>query len=122
MEAAIVAVALIGFIAFRQWLAHNRRMMIHRERMLAIEKGVALPPLEQEIRRNNWNVQRILLLAGLAWIAIGIAGFVTLTALLMFSSSKFTDEIPRGIQWAAIAPIGIGLSHVIVYLVGRNKA
>ena len=53
MEAAIVAVALIGFVAFRQWLAHQRRMMIHRERLLAIEKGVALPPLEQEIRRNN---------------------------------------------------------------------
>jgi len=122
MEAAIVAVALIGFIAFRQWLAHNRRMMIHRERMLAIEKGVALPPLEQEIRRSNINVQRILLLAGLTWLAIGIAAFVTLNALLMFASAKFTDEIPRGIQWAAIAPIGIGLSHVIVYLVGRNKA
>ena len=122
MEVAIVAVALIGFIAFRQWLAHNRRMMIHRERMLAIEKGLTLPPLEQEIRRSSVNVQRILLLAGLTWIAIGIAAFVTLNALLMMASSRFTDDIPRGIQYIGIAPIGIGLSHLIVYLVGRNKA
>ena len=67
-------------------------------------------------------MQRILLLAGLTWIAIGIAAFVTLNAVLMASSSKFADEIPRGIQWVGLAPIGIGLSHVIVYLVGRNKA
>ena len=45
-----------------------------------------------------------------------------MSALLMFSSPKFTDEIPRGIQWVALAPIGIGVSHVVVYLVGRNKA
>ena len=80
-----------------------------------------LPPLEQEIRRNNWNVQRILLLAGLAWIAIGVATFVVLTAVLTAASTKFTDEIPRGIQWIGIAPIGIGLAHVIVYLAGGTS-
>jgi len=47
---------------------------------------------------------------------------VTLNALLMMASSRFTDDIPRGIQYIGIAPIGIGLSHLIVYLVGRNKA
>jgi len=115
-------VALIAFIAFRQWLAHHRRIMIHRERVLAIEKGVELPPLEQEIRRSNVDVQRILLLSGLIWVVLGVTAFVVVTAVLMAASDKFTDEIPRGIQYAAIAPVGIGLAHLIVYFVGRNKA
>jgi hypothetical protein len=49
MDAAIVTIALIGYIAFRQWLVHHRRIMIHRERLTAIEKGIALPPLEREV-------------------------------------------------------------------------
>jgi hypothetical protein len=121
MEAAIVIVALIAFIAFRQWLAHHRRIMIHRERLTAIEKGVALPPVEQEIRRSNVNIQRILLLSGLVWIALGVAAFVTLSAVVMMASDKFTDDIPRGIQYVGIAPIGIGLAHLVVFFFGRNR-
>lgn len=116
-ENAVIIVALIGFVAFRMYLSHHRRIMIHRERMVAIERGVA-PPAEQEVRRSNVNVQRILLLAGLVWVAIGIAAFVTISTILMMASSKFTDDIPRGMQYIAIAPIGIGLAHLIVYFVG----
>jgi hypothetical protein len=119
METAIVMVALIGFVAFRQYLAHHRRIMIHRERMVAIEKGAPLP-VEQEVRRSNINVQRILLLSGLIWISLGIATFVVLTALVTMASTKFADDLPRGIQYVAIAPIGIGLSHLIVLLFGNR--
>jgi hypothetical protein len=119
---AIVIVALIGFIAFRQYLAHHRRIMIHRERIAAIEKGVPLPPVEQEIRRSNVNVQRILLLAGLIWVVLGIAMFVALSAVLVMASDKFTADIPRGIQYAAIAPVGIGIAHLVVFFVGKSKA
>ena len=119
---AIVIVALIGFVAFRQYLSHHRRIMIHRERIAAIEKGVALPPVEQEIRRSNINIQRILLLAGLVWVVLGIAFFVVLSAVLVMASDKFTQDIPRGIQYAAIAPIGIGLAHLVVFFVGKNKS
>src|SRR3954451_7614486 len=87
---AIVVVALIAFIAFRQYLSHHRRIMIHRERIAAIEKGVPLPPVEQEIRRSNVNVQRILLLAGLIWIVLGVAGFVAVSSILVMASDKFT--------------------------------
>lgn len=114
---AIIIVALIGFVAFRMYLSHHRRIMIHRERMVAIEKGIA-PPVEQEVRRSNINVQRVLLLSGLIWIALGISAFVTLSAILVMASSKFTNDIPRGMQYIAIAPIGIGLAHLIVYFVG----
>ncbi len=40
MEVAVVLVAAIGYLAFRQWLQLNRRRMAHRERLAAIEKGV----------------------------------------------------------------------------------
>jgi hypothetical protein len=121
MATAIVMVALIGFVAFRQWLAHQRRMMMHRERVAAIEKGMELPPMEMEIRRTNFNVQRVLLLAGLCWISIGLGAMVVLSAVLTWGAPKFTDEIPAGLQFIGIAPIGIGIAHVIVFFVGKNK-
>jgi len=116
----IVIVALIAYIGFQQWLRHSSRMMIQRERLAEVEKGIELPPLEQEVQRGSWNVQRILLLAGLCWISLGIGAFVVLTALLAHPS-ELTNEIPRGIQWVGVAPVGIGLAHVIVYLVGKKK-
>jgi hypothetical protein len=120
MEVAIVMVALIGYLAFRQWLQQGRRTMIHRERLAAIEKGVDLPPLEQEVRRSIWNVQRLLLLAGLVWVSLGVATFVTLSAVLA-NSTPATQGIPQGLQWIGLAPVCIGLSHLIVYLTGKRK-
>ena len=120
MEVAIVMVAVIGYLAFRQWLQQGRRTMIHRERLAAIEKGVDLPPLEQEVRRSIWNVQRLLLLAGLVWVSLGVATFVTLRALLA-NPTPATQGIPQGLQWIGLAPACIGLSHLIVYLTGKKK-
>jgi hypothetical protein len=117
---ALVFIALIGFAAFQQYLRHHRRIMIHRERLAAVEKGIELPPLEQEVRRSTWNVQRILLFAGLTWISIGIGAYVVLSAILAHPSPQ-TADVPQGIQWIGIAPIGIGLSHLIVYAVGKSK-
>ena len=120
MEVAIVMVAVIGYLAFRQWLQLDRRRMIHRERLAAIEKGVDLPAIEQEARRSNWNVQRILLLAGLVWLSLGIGTFVTLSAMLA-NPTPVTQGIPQGMQWISLAPTCIGLSHVIVYMIGKRK-
>jgi hypothetical protein len=120
MEVAIVMVAVIGYLAFRQWLQLNRRNMIHRERLAAIEKGVDLPPLEQEARRSSWNIQRFLLLAGLVWLSLGIGTFVTLSALLAHPT-PVTQGIPQGMQWIGLAPACIGLSHMIVYLIGKRR-
>ena len=119
MEFVIVVVALIAFVGFRQWLKHQRRAMIHRERLAAIEKGVEVPPLEQELSRSNWIVQRILLLSGLIWISLGIGTFVVLKALL--SHPEGLPDLHQGLQWVGVAPVMIGLSHLIVYLVGRKK-
>jgi hypothetical protein len=118
---AVVLVALIAFIGFQQWLRHSRRIMIHRERLAALEKGVELPPLEQEVQRGSWNVQRILLLAGLCWISLGFGAFMVLSALLNHPS-ELVKDIPQGLQWIGLAPVGIGLAHLIVYAVERKES
>jgi hypothetical protein len=120
MEVTIVLVALIAFIAFREWLRHDRRKLIHRERLAAIEKGVDLPPLEQEVRRREFNVQRLLLLAGLIWLSLGIGGYVTFTALLR-SPANAHYEIPDGIQWLGLGAAAIGVSHLVAYFAGKKK-
>ena len=140
MGPEIVIVAIVAYIGFMQWLHHQRRAMIHRERLSAIEKGASLPadaepqrgwlaalawPPEtaaggDEERRRRWNVQRLLLLAGLVWLSIGISVFVVISAVLL-ANSPTAPNIPRGIQWIGLAPATIGLSHLIVYAVGRSR-
>jgi hypothetical protein len=120
MEIAAVAIALIGYAGYREWLRHQRRALIHRERLAAIEKGVDLPPLEQEVKRRSWNVQRTLLLAGLIWVSLGLCAFVTLSVAIG-SAANAKLEIPHGVQWLGLAPILIGASHLVVYLAGKKK-
>lgn len=140
MGPEIVLVAIIAYIGFMQWLHHQRRAMMHRERLAAIEKGASLPadaepqrgwlaalawPPEpprtpEEERRRRWNVQRLLLLAGLVWLSIGISVFVVISAVLL-ANSPTAPNIPRGIQWIGLAPATIGLSHLVVYAVGRSR-
>ena len=123
MEAAIVAVALIVFVGFRQWLQHQRRVMLHRERLAAAEKGVDLPAVQQEAQRSSWNVERILLLAGLSWISVGVGASIVLSALVFGAKvgSSSAGDLPPGIEWIGVAPIGIGLSHLVVYFVERRR-
>jgi hypothetical protein len=120
MEIAAVAIALVGFAGYREWLRHQKRALIHRERLAAIEKGVDLPPLDQEQKRSSWNVQRTLLLAGLIWISVGVCAYVTLSALIT-SPENAKLEIPRGVQWIGLGLAAIGASHLVVYLAGKGK-
>jgi hypothetical protein len=70
-----VILAIAATYTVQMWARHQRRLMIHRERLAAIEKGIELPPLEHEIQKRSWNVQRLLLLAGLVWISLGSRRF-----------------------------------------------
>ena len=117
MAVALVWIAIIAFVGFHQWLRHQRRVLVHRERLIALEKGVELPPLEREALRSSWNAQQFLLLAGLIWISLGVGAILTLNALI----GPAAPEIPDGVQWVGLAPVGIGLSHLIVYFVGRSQ-
>jgi hypothetical protein len=120
IEIAAVVIALIGFAAYREWLRHQRRTLIHRERITAIEKGVDIPPLEQEQKRSSWNVQRTLLLLGLIWLSVGIGVFVTLSVVIA-SPANARLEVPQGVQWIGLGLAAIGISHLVVYLAGKRK-
>jgi len=117
----LLLIALVCYTAFQQYLRHHRRIMVHRERLAAMEKGIEPPPMiEHEVKRRTWNVQRLLLLAGLVWISLGVGAFAVLSAILAHPS-EVTQDVPQGLQWLGVAPIGIGLSHLIVYAAGRTK-
>jgi hypothetical protein len=129
----VIVVGLLTAYLFQLWVRHQRRLMIHRERLAAIEKGVEPPALEQELRRGSSNVQRLLLLAGLCWISVGLALFMAIHAL----SGESPLHLPwgvdsHGVQWfevrvrpgmrpLALAPIGIGVSHIVVYFLGQRR-
>jgi hypothetical protein len=112
---------ILAFVGFGMWLRQQRRMMIHRERLAAIEKGLEpLPPVELEVNRITFNVQRLLLLAGLVWISVGIAFYLVFTTMLA-NRIPATADVPYGIQYVGVGMIGIGLSHLIAFAAGRNK-
>ena len=108
---------ILAFVAFGMWLRQQRRMMIHRERLAAIEKGIDLPPVMQEMQRTSWNVQRLLLLAGLVWISIGTGVYLVFSEMLR-NPTDVTRDVPHGIQYAGYGLIGVGLSHLVAFAVG----
>lgn len=143
MGPEIIPVAFFAYVGFLQWLRHQRRAMVHRERLAAIEKVASLPPdaepqrswltaLEwpsdaasspgspEAERRRHWNLQRLLLLGGLVWLSVGVGAFVTLSAVIAGASPAAAD-VPRGIEWIGLAPAMIGLSHLAVYAAGRRR-
>ena len=133
MEPVLFFAIAAAFVAYQQWLRHQRRMTIHRERLAAIEKGVELPPLEQEVRSIRFNVQRVLLFAGLIWLSVGIAAAFMLNALegqtfhVQWGNDRFGNQVwvpiavREGMQWVGGALVGIGLSHLLIYALGRRQ-
>jgi hypothetical protein len=130
----MVVVALIGFAGFNLWLRQQRRMMVHRERLAALEKGIDLPAHALDTRQSAWNVQRILLLAGLCWLAIGIATFAVLEQVISNAPPMPSPDsgiqywqipaesfIPKGMQAIGLLPLGLGIAHLVVYFVERRK-
>ena len=110
---------VLAFLAFAMWLRQQRRMMIHRERIAALEKGIDLP-VTQEVQVSSWNVQRLLLLAGFVWISIG-TGFYLVFSEMLRNPTEATRDVPHGIQYVGYGLIGVGVSHLIAYVAGLRK-
>jgi hypothetical protein len=129
----ILIVVLTAYAAFQQWLRHQRRLIVHRERLAAIEKGAELPNLEWQVQGASWNVQRLLLLAGLVWISVGLGTYLLLNSLagqrplsipVGFDATGpmwVAVQIRDGMQWIGATLIAIGLSHLVVYAIGKRK-
>src|SRR5687767_11090311 len=112
LASAMSIAVVFAFLGFGMWLRQQRRVMIHRERLTALEKGLEPPPpLEQETSRINWNVQRLLLLLGLVWISVGI-GFYLIFSTMLANPTPATADVPHGLQFAGVGMIGVGLSHL----------
>jgi hypothetical protein len=125
MEAFAFAASLaviFAFLGFGMWLRQQRRVMIHRERLAALEKGIEpVQPIEQEASRITFNIQRLLLLAGLIWISVGIGFYMVFAAIVANPNPLSSQGVPYGIQYAGFGMIGVGVSHLIAYAAGRNK-
>ena len=128
-----VIIVMTAYAGYQHWLRQQRRFMVHRERLAALEKGVELPPLEREVQRLGWNVQRLLLFGGLIWLSLGVSAYLVLASLIgetfhvNWGLDRFGNrvwvpvQVRPGMEWIGAALFGIGVSHLIVYFVGRNK-
>ena len=81
--------------------------------------------LDSEVTRIKESVGqvgdiRVLLMAGLIWLSLGVCMFVTLSAVIGAQRDS-PDAIPTGIQWVGLGPVAIGISHLIVYATGKRK-
>jgi len=109
----IVAIVMgigIGMLAI--WVDYRKKREIfelhHKERLLAIERGMEVPPLPAALfddqRKRRATVAGDYLRLGLLWLLVGIAITVAL-ALNQYLSSA---------AWGLI-PIAVGLAYLIFY-------
>jgi hypothetical protein len=105
---AFIAVVL-AFVAFRQWLGHEERLMIHRERVIALEKGLE-PPAWPDVRQSRGlGAHRVLLLSGLIWLALGVGGIIA--AYVIVPNLTIPDAPPRSIWLMGLAPALVGVAQ-----------
>jgi hypothetical protein len=145
-------VALLFFLLFAAalitpawalYLRHKQRELIHRERMLALEKGVALP----DIPDGGWKRPASLglqqyLLRGLVWLFTGVSIMIL---VLGMSLSWYPERIPQdqlyamrqnkevtvtprreqGMPWGmalfGLIPAGVGAAYLITYSVEKKS-
>lgn len=101
-----VGAAIVGILSrHRQQL--QRVELRHKERVVAMEKGLELPPelADLDIRRPRY------LLKGLVWTFGGVAAYFPLDSL------AGSDE-----AMLAVVPVAIGLAYLVFYFVqGRRE-
>lgn len=126
----ILIPALFAGVAFAVWARHlketkrvAKREMLHRERMAALEQGVALPELAEGSPNTGQGagngrgwVAQAALLAGLTLLFGGV-GFV--------AAFYFTPSTPETVGMRELAPMGFipafaGLGLLIFYVLDRR--
>jgi hypothetical protein len=121
MEDFAVPVAfaiVLAFVGFRQWLRHQQRVMVHRERLVALEKGVEPPPWP-EAPRGGLGMPGLLLLSGLLWLALGIGGMIA--AYVIVPHLTIPDAPPHSVWLVGLVPALFGVAHLVVYGVHRRQ-
>lgn len=112
---AIIMGIGVGMLAL--WLDHQKKIHIfelhHKERLMAIERGMELPPLPAEFFLARGKSETSLnsnLRWGLIWLLLGLA---IATALILNGDSSSA-------AWSLI-PVAIGLAQLIFYSIGRRQ-
>jgi hypothetical protein len=130
-----------GLFVYALYMRFRRRELLHKERMAALEKGVALPDLT-----DVGAGPRIYLLRGMIWLLSGLALSVFLLALsatMQFPKSadqRFREadtirrwggtadqiqaaqndtgpqeRLPYAVSLIGLVPIGVGAAYLIFY-------
>lgn len=115
--------SILAFIGFRQWLRHQQRKMVHRERLAALEKGADLPPWPDDRTTPGFgfSLDSVLLLSGLIWLALGLGGM--LAAYVIVSTpqvQQLPDAAPPQIALIGVPVALVGIAHLVVYAVRRR--
>jgi hypothetical protein len=129
----------------------RKQQLAHEERMAALEKGVAVPPIEPQ---RPWST-RVYLLRGLIWSFCGAAVIVCLVALaaashrpksaseLAFEAKQLSSmadisreeakqlvekdaglhdkELPTGVALIGLIPLAVGLAYLVFYYTDDSR-
>ncbi|MFZ5542007.1 MAG: DUF6249 domain-containing protein [Pseudomonadota bacterium] len=112
---AIVMGIGIGMLAL--WIDYRKKREIfelhHRERMLAIERGMEVPPLPDNLFGSEGGSERrrrTTLHTGLVWLLVAVGIAIALAV----------NVGPGAAAWALI-PGAVGLADIIFYLTGKDQ-
>jgi len=108
----IVAIVMgVGFAMLSNWLDYRKKREIfdlhHKERMAAIEKGMDVPALPQELfesKRDASDSPGCYLRRGFIWLLVGLAVMISLRA-----------EGKSGAYFGLI-PAAVGLADLFYYI------
>jgi hypothetical protein len=118
----LIVASALAFIAFRQWLRHQQRGMVHRERLAALDKGADLPAWPDETpSRFAFSLDTFLLLSGLIWLAIGLGGMFAAFVIVGHPNvQRIEDAVPPSIALIGLPVALVGVAHLIVYLARKR--
>ena len=114
---AALAFAFVGYYYFRHQERQRRMEIVHKERLVAMEKGIPLPELPLDPPRVPKPADpRAPLMHGLVWTSLGLGAMAALMVM-----GRFIPNAPEVVMWPLPLPLlflGVGL---ILYYVLANK-
>ncbi len=146
----VLILAAAATMAVAMYLRYKKREFQHRERMAALEKGVALPPVEDVPSHPRDWTPRAMLLRGMMWLFSGlsISAFLFVLSLTarnevpasvrvfeanqakargasdvevsLIMNDKDRRGIPQGLALLGLIPAGVGLAYLITYRAERK--
>jgi len=120
-DAYIVAALAAAFVAwlFIRHVERQRRLeIVHKERLIAMDKGIPLPELPLDVATGRTPPDpRAPLLHGIVWTALGIGG---IAALLLFG--KLPSYGGHEIWPLPIPLLFLGIGLILYYVLASRRA